>query len=69
MALIIIVVLLVTIFLLSYSNFKKETYKTKEEKVKSMQVFALTWALVVMTAVATYFIVCYFAGWDPFSFM
>ena len=69
MALIIILVLLFTIFMLSYNNFKKETFKNKEDRVKSMQVFALTWALVSMTSVAVYFIVCHLAGWNPLSFM
>ena len=29
-----------------------------------MQVFALSWFLVAVTAVAVYFAICYFTGYD-----
>lgn len=64
MVFIIAIVLLITVFVLSYNNFRKEKYKTDKERTKSMQVFLLTWFLVIVTAVAVYFAICYFTGYD-----
>ena len=64
MVFIVVLVLLITMFILSFSKFKKETYKTDKERIKSMQVFALSWFLVVVTAAAVYFAICYFTGYD-----
>lgn len=64
MVLIVSLVLLVTVFILSYNNFRKETYKTDKERIKSKQVFVLSWFLVIATAVAVYFCICYFTGQD-----
>ena len=69
MVLIISLVLLITIFILSYNNFRKETHKTKEDRVKSMQIFSLAWALVTVTAAAVYCVFSYFINGDPFTFM
>ncbi|MBQ3475025.1 MAG: hypothetical protein IJH20_02515 [Bacilli bacterium] len=70
MVLIISLVLIVTLFLLSYANFRKDVYNKKgNDKVKTMQIFALTWALVSVTAIATYCVISYFINGNPFVFM
>ena len=69
MVLIISFALLVVIFFLSYSNFKKEKFTSEKDKVKSMQIFALSWALVSVIAVATYCVISYFINGNPFVFM
>ena len=51
-------VILIISFVLSYKKYKNETYKTKKERVKSMQVFILSWTLIVFIAIALYFILC-----------
>ena len=62
MVLIVTLVIIFLAFLLSYSQFKKEVHKTKKERIKSMQVFVLSWVLIAVVAVALYFAFCYYTG-------
>ena len=66
MVLLICTVTIVLAFIFSYNLFKDNKYDTEKERVKSMQVFALSWALVAVVAVALYFAFCLFTGEPPF---
>ncbi|MBR2712838.1 MAG: hypothetical protein IKE73_03925 [Bacilli bacterium] len=55
-------VILIISFVLSYKKYKNETYKTKKERVKSMQLFILSWTLIVFVAIALYLILCSYFG-------
>ncbi len=54
--------ILIISFVLSYKKYKSETYKTKKERVRSMQVFILSWTLIVFVAIALYLILCAYTG-------
>ncbi len=62
MVLAIAIIVVVLSFIFSYNLFKDEKHATKKERTRSMQVFALSWALVAVTAVALYFAFCYYTG-------
>lgn len=69
MVLLICTITIVLAFIFSYNLFKDQKFENERDRVKSMQVFALSWALVAVTAVALYFAFCLFTGEAPFYSM
>ena len=54
--------ILIISFIFSYKRYKGETYKTKKERVRSMQVFILSWTINVFVAIALYLLLCSYFG-------
>ena len=66
MVLLICTVAIILCFFYTYNLFKDRKFDNEKDRVKSMQIFALSWALVAATAVALYFAFCLFTGELPF---
>ena len=66
MVLLICTVAIILCFFYTYNLFKDRKFDNEKDRVKSMQIFALSWALVAVTAVALYFTFCLFTGELPF---
>lgn len=62
MIFIIIVVVFLIAFGLSYKSNKKKEFKTKKERVQNTQIFCLTWLLIAILSVVIYVGYCNFAG-------